>query len=375
MSELPALRLAGTPRAIGAAHGRAASDRVAWNLEAYFRRFEREAHLPRREVLRRTARYWAAVRRDCAEFAAMVEGIAEGAGQPLDDVAALNLRYELLYSEFARLAQATGGGQPASAGECTAFAVLPAAAPDGHLRLGQNWDWFPEVAGLLVHVTRPDGLRVLGFTEAGIAGGKIGLNSAGVGMVFNGLLSTADDWARLGRPFHARTWEALCSPHLDGAVRAIAGGDWSCSASFIIGQSGPEGTGAAVSIEAAPGATSAETLDGAIHVHANHFLRAGHLGIRPALDEEQRSTLHRGARMERLLHEAVAAGPVTPEALTQFLRDHDQHPDSICRHASPALPEGERYQTIVSVLMDLHAGRLRAAAGVPCRAVYEEHHV
>jgi isopenicillin-N N-acyltransferase-like protein len=93
------------------------------------------------------------------------------------------------------------------------------------------------------------------------------------------------------------------------------------------------------------------------------------------VDEEQRSTLHRYARMERLLHEAAAAGPVTLEALRAFLRDHDEHPDSICRHASPALPEGERYQTVVSMIMDLHAGRVHAAAGAPCQSAYEEHQV
>ncbi len=56
-----------------------------------------------------------------------------------------------------------------------------------------------------------DGLRTLSFTEAGIFGGKIGLNSAGLGLTVNGLTTTDDDWSRLSKPFHVRCYE-ICAP-------------------------------------------------------------------------------------------------------------------------------------------------------------------
>src|SRR3990170_2197581 len=158
MRTLPFLRLAGAPGEIGEAHGRAAADLIAHNVEVYFRRFADEAELPRVEVLRRAGIYWEAVCRQNPEFAAMVEGIASGARQPLLYVAAVNFRFEFLYGEFSRIGQIELDGAPSPAGECTAFAVLPGASTDGHLRIGQNWDWIPEVAGLLLHVTRPGGL-------------------------------------------------------------------------------------------------------------------------------------------------------------------------------------------------------------------------
>jgi len=375
MPELPLLRLSGAARDIGEAHGRAAADRIAWNLQVYFRRFAAEAMLPRDEVLGRTTGYWAAAVRLSAEFAAMIEGIADGAHQPLLEVAALNLRYELFYTEFSRIAQAARGTVTTPAGECTAFAVMPGAAADGHLRLGQNWDWFPDVAGLLLHVTRPDGLRVLCFTEAGIAGGKIGLNSAGVGLAVNGLLSTEDDWSRLGRPLHLRTWEVLCSARLEDAVRAATGDDRSCSANFVIGQAGDPGAGSALNLETTPGAVSAEPLEGSVYAHANHFLHADRLGAQQLFDEEQHSTYHRCTRMDHLLQRAASDGPVTRETLKTILRDHDGRPDSICRHPSPALPEGERYQTVASAIMDLHAGTMHVAVGPPCEATYQGYQV
>jgi len=375
MPELRLLRLDGEPRAIGEAHGRAAADLIARNLDVYFRRFAAEALLAREEVLRRTTLYWASVLKYSPEFAAMVEGIADGARQPLVEIAALNLRYELIYTEFSRIGQAALGGMPAPAGECTAFAVMPGASADGHLRLGQNWDWFPGVEGLLLHVTRPDELRVLCFTEAGIAGGKIGLNSAGVGLAVNGLLSNEDDWSRLGRPFHLRAWEVLCSRTLDDAMRAVTYGDRSCSANFLIGQAGNPGAGAAVNLETAPRAVHAQPIAGSVFAHANHFLDAERLGIQQPLDEERRSTFHRCGRMDRLLTLGATDGPVGVETLQAILRDHDERPDSICRHPSEALPEGQRYQTVVSVIMDLHDGRMRPAAGPPCQNDYGEYQV
>lgn len=369
------VRAAGTPFEIGLRVGRAVADLVAHNLEAYFRRFADEVQLDWPEVLHRAGLCWQAVRDQSPEFAAMVEGIAEGAGQPVLDLAALNLRYELLYAEYSRHGQLELGSAPMPAGECTAFAVLPETSEGGHLWLGQNWDWIPQVAGVLVHVTRPDGMRILCFTEAGVAGGKIGLNSAGVGLVINGLLSHQDDWSRQGRPFHVRAWEVLCSRTLEDAVTAATRGRRACSANFLIGQATGPGAGTAVDVETAPEGVCTYDPTRGVLAHANHFLDPDRLGIWQPIVEEKRSTYHRCDRMERLLHQAVARGPVDEAALRQILRDHDGQPDSICRHPNPALPAAERYQTVASLLMDLHAGRMLAAAGPPCEHEHREYAV
>jgi isopenicillin-N N-acyltransferase-like protein len=250
--------------------------------------------------------------------------------------------------------------------------VLPQAAADGHLRIGQNWDWIPGVAGLLQHITRRDGVRILCFTEAGIAGGKIGMNSAGFGLAVNGLLSDRDDWTRLGRPFHLRTWEVLCSTSWPEAVDAVRRGTHSCSANFLIGRAGPPGEGTAMDLEAAPVGVCIHKPVAGRFAHANHFLDPGRLGIWQPLVEERRSTYHRCDRMDRLLADAQAGGPVGADTLRAVLRDHDEHPESICRHPNQALPAQERYQTVASIILDLHAGRMEAAAGPPCVHPYQE---
>lgn len=372
---LPLLRVSGTPDEIGEVHGRLASDAVARNLDVYFRRFVDEAELTRDEVLRRTARLWKALPPPQAGFARMVEGIAAGARQPVLDVAAINFRFELLYGEFSRIGRRDLGSAPAPAGDCTAFAVLPEVSADGHLWIGQNWDWIPEVAGLLLHVTLEDGRRVLCFTEAGIAGGKIGLNSDRVGLVVNGLLSDRDDWQALGVPFHARTWAVLTSPTLAAARAAVDAPLRACSANYLVAQATGPGRGEAVSLEAAPtGVCEVRPTAGTL-AHANHFLDPDRLGIWQPLVEDKRSTYHRCRRMEHLLADARGTAGLDAGALQAILRDHAERPDSICRHPNPALPEAERYATVVSVIMDLHDGIMLAAPGTPCTAVYTAYRV
>src|SRR5439155_12775577 len=122
------------------------------------------------------------------------------------------------------------------------------ASTNGHLLLGQNWDWIPQVQGAVLHTLEPDGLETLSFTEAGIVGGKIGLNSAGLGLAINGLLSSADDWSRLELPFHVRCYEILRRRSLAEAVDVVAREKRSCSANFLIAQT-PD---LAVDLEAAP---------------------------------------------------------------------------------------------------------------------------
>jgi isopenicillin-N N-acyltransferase-like protein len=286
-------------------------------------------------------------------FHAGARGIAEGAELDPLDVMALNVRYEILYSAIAAQRLADG---------CTAFAAYGA----GHLLLGQNWDWIPEVRGAIVSFKTAAG-QALAFTEAGIFGGKIGLNAAGVGLAINGMTSVDDDWHPTGHPFHARCWDVLSSATLSEAIEAVTSGQRSCSAHFLLGQPG-EG---AASIEAAPhGAWVDRRGPGTLVVHANHFLHAERIGTRESPYDRRPISLHRQARLDARL-----AGADTVEAVQAALRDHDGYPDSVCRHPSPTEPETRPYQTMTSIVMDLDARDLWAAAGTPCTSTYHRFHL
>ena len=374
MSILPLVELRGALRAMGHTHGEVARDAIASNLELYFRRFADEGGVERDEACRRGAAYLRVIEANDPDYGELGRGIAAASGRPLDEIAALNARYEILYSEFTRtIMELTGqasasapAGAPGADG-CTAFAALPDATPDGHLRMGENWDWIPGVRGLMLRLEQPDGLRTLCFTEAGIAGGKIGLNSAGIGLAINGLVSTLDSWRRLKTPFHVRTWRVLASRTLDEALHAILDEERSCSANFLLGYLDADGRAGAIDVETSPLSATRIQAQG-VFAHTNHFLDPAALRIEQPVDERT-STYRRCDRMQTLLEQHH--GELDDARLCDLLRDHRGHPQSVCAHPSPLWPESEAYCTVLGIVMDLHAQTILAAPGNPCVTPFE----
>jgi len=367
MTALPVLELTGTPRDAGIQHGAQTAEHIAENLRIYFDRFQREAHLTPAVVRERAQRYLRAIEAAHPAYGEAMRGVSQGAKVPLADIVVLNARYELLYSQYAAINQAKATTH-LPAGGCTAFAVLPEVAADGHLYLGQNWDWFPGVRGVLFRTRDADGVTVVAFTEAGIVGGKIGMNSCGLGLVVNGLLSNHDDWARLRTPFHVRTWAILRAQTLETAIDVITSEERSCSANFLIGQA--NGHAEVVDIESAPGTSCTIAPRDGVLAHANHFTDPNALGIWQPLAEEKSSTYQRAARMAELLEQGKAAGTLNAEGLMRILRDHDGWPESVCRHPNSRFPEEERVESVVSVVEDLTGRRMFVAAGPPCTAEF-----
>jgi len=368
MNDLPLIDLHGTPREIGRAHGEAARDAIASNLELYFRRFALEGGVEPDEACRRGRRYLEVIDATAPDYGEMVRGIADASTRPLDELAALNARYEILYSEFSRsVMELARQGGPAGGDGCTAFVAMPETTPDGHLRIGENWDWIPGVRGVMLRVERSDGFRTLCFTEAGIAGGKIGLNSAGIGLAINGLVSNLDSWARLKTPFHVRTWRVLNSRTLNEAFRAILDEERSCSANFLLAQLNDQGEATAVDLETSPTSAARLAVKGAL-AHTNHFFDPAALGIEQPLDARS-STYRRCDRMQRLLEQH--RGRLDDSRLIELLQDHEGHPQSLCAHPSPLWPESEAYATVLGVVMDLNTRTLLAAPGNPCVTPFE----
>ncbi|MCD0449140.1 C45 family autoproteolytic acyltransferase/hydrolase [Actinocorallia sp. API 0066] len=128
-------------------------------------------------------------------LAAEIAGIACGAALDLWRVAALNARSEVLAHVRHPLP-----------GECSTAVHLPG---DGPPRTIQTWDWCERMDGVKVVWQYPNdaGRTVKTFTEYGVLG-KIGVNSAGLGLHFNLLQHDADRAAALRE--HREEGSALC---------------------------------------------------------------------------------------------------------------------------------------------------------------------
>lgn len=357
---LPLVTLRGSAREQGRQHGELLKDRIAANIAVYFDRFSRETQLSRGQVHEIAGQYAGHIERQSPDYFAGMQGVAEGSGFDFLDIVALNVRYEILYYQFGKLAMA----REAQADGCTLFALLPEATTEGRLIIGQNWDWIPEVQGAVLHTHEPDGLQTLAFTEAGIVGAKVGLNSEGIGLAINGITTTEDDWSRFCKPAHVRFYEILRQRDFNAAVKVITSEPRACSTNFLIAQP----PGFVLDIEAAPDTEGFLAPTEGVLTHANHFVNPEALGLTEPPNPRRIYSRRREARLAELL---LAAKPTTLEKIQTALRDTQDDPFGLCRHRNPEEPPEQHYITVTSAIMDLETRTLHLTDGPPDQSDYQ----
>jgi isopenicillin-N N-acyltransferase like protein len=358
MTAIALLTTAGGAHACGLAHGRRFTQEIAQNVETYVRRFAASG-LDRDEAFIEAERWLKAITDLNPAYAEEMRGIADGAGQTAATIALLNARYELAFALFGKEAMRQELLEVGPDG-CTTFGLLPEITSDRHTWLGQNWDWLAGVHGrtFVLRVERKERPSFVCLTEAGIAGGKMGVNECGIGLVENGLASSRDGGNPYCKPFHVRCREVLDAERLDEALLAVLDAPRTCSANFVIGESGAS----IVNVETSPDHASRLYPQDGIITHSNHFLTAGH--GESLLEKISPNTLYRADRMRRLLE--CARGAVSFGHMRQAAMDHFGAPYAICRHPDPSQPSAKRTMTVGAVLIDLDARTMHVANGPPC---------
>jgi isopenicillin-N N-acyltransferase like protein len=359
---VPMISVSGTPAECGAGYGAAAADRIGANLALYRRRFAEQAGLDEAAVRRAGAEFRDVTATLLPRIAAMLDGVAEGAGVPVEELYALNARTELLYGA------SVPRNRPATPEGCTAVGVLGTHTANGHLLLAQNWDWHPDQRDAMVLLATRDerGLAVLTLAEAGMLA-KAGMNSAGLGVLVNMLGCDRDGLspgATPGVPYHVLLRAVMEADSLTWAIRTACRTPRNASINLLIGQTGFDGE--VIDLELVPGDVGwLNPVDGLV-THANHLETDLRVTVHDTLKDWGGSSLFRSARARRLLAEAAAARKVTEADLTEVLRDHASFPHAICRHVDEREPPLERSQSVYSLLFDLDDRRLGVAAGPPC---------
>ena len=366
MTGIKTLDLEGDAFARGLAHGRKLKREVAENIETYLRRFQASG-LERLAALKEGARWADAIAAQNPDYAEEMRGIAEGAGRKPAAIAMLNARYEIAFTLFGKEARAPDRGPDAAAeaSGCSTFGVLPEATGNGRTYLGQNWDWLEGIHGraVVLRLKRPEKPSLICLTEAGIVGGKMGVNEHGIGLVENGLASDSDGKHAYEKPFHLRCREVLDAERFDQALMPVTRTRRACSANFMIGDAGGE----IIDLETSPDHVVAFHPKDGIITHSNHFLDARHGAS--LMERIGPATLFRAARLERLLRQKH--GRLERKDFEAALADHLSKPASICRHPDPAQPPESRSMTVASVILDLDRRVMHVANGPPCEHVYE----
>jgi isopenicillin-N N-acyltransferase-like protein len=278
-------------------------------------------------------------------LAGEIAGIAAGAGLEPWQVAALNARSEVL----ARYRKPVPG-------ECSTAVFLPTGdAP----RTVQTWDWHEALAGLTLLwqlQSRPD-WTVKTFTEFGVLG-KIGVNSAGLGLHFN-LLQHDADGATHGVPVHL-----LARRILDEAA--------TLEEAEALVRSAPVSASVALTVVTTDGAATFEVAPSGVRVlrpdadgflfHTNHFV-APDLATHERLGRTDPDTYARQSLLGD--RRALLSDPdLGLRATAMVCHEHDGA--ALCAHPGDPDDITQRWQTLVTIGLEVEKGRLTFRDGNPC---------
>ncbi|GAA4244788.1 C45 family peptidase [Dactylosporangium darangshiense] len=347
----------GDPEERGYQYGLAARTRIELALRTYADVFMHYASWDWPTVRRHGLRFADPIEDFSPASAREIRAIARGAGVEVADILALNTRSEIMFA-------APGRARAVASTECTSFALTPGRTASGTTLMGQNWDWIEGAreTAIVLQVRRDDGPDFVTVVEAGMLA-KVGINSSGVGLCTNTLISDGDE-GRFGVPYHVLLRSVLDSDSGAEAAQRIESASRANSANYLIA----DASGFCADVETGPGDGACGVImpvDGAV-THANHFLVDGLTGVDRYLERKS----HTRNRLHHLTARVQQHRTHTIESLQEALADHGDAPNSVCQHPDAAQPAAERTCTVAGIVMDLSARSLVYASGSPCESTW-----
>ncbi|KAH7137529.1 acyl-coenzyme A:6-aminopenicillanic-acid-acyltransferase [Dactylonectria estremocensis] len=341
----------GTPYEIGLAHGCQAAPEIHRNVELYTAYFRTRSGVSWEDARKTAVKdYLPNLEEIYPEIIEEMKGIADGAKLTLEDILALNLRSEILLTAYAD--------------GCTS---LSQRTNSGTMVLSENWDWMYEVRETVVF------LRVTGagsgtmtihmLTEAGIVG-KIGMNSAGVGICMNAIRCTIKDPARM--PVHIMMRRILQYAHsFDEAKSILNKYGLASSVNFMIAdKNGHFGDFECTPIEIFL-IQPLPSPEGPFITHTNHL----YSDVRNRVKDSPAK--HSFTRQSRIIELTLTDGEKGVEASFDSIRarlsDEQGYPLSICRGRPDESMEA--HPTLACCMMDLTSGKARFLLGRPCEDI------
>jgi len=329
--KFPLFNLCGTPREIGLAHGKLAKERIHRALAFYKQIFKKDDQT----LLLLAAQFKKKIEQAFPQYAEEIEAI--GGGAELDPlwIYVLNARTEIL----------SFGTQ-----ECTIAFFKKSAL------LGENWDWAQDLEDLaiLLRIKRVDGHTILMMTEPGVIG-KIGLNSAGLGVALN-LLECP---AKLdGVPIHIMLRAVLDCSSLAEVQSVVVKNSFGKASNILIG----DASGQSLDVEFAGKDLFMLSPQENVFVHTNHYL---------SVDFPKKENL--ASSQARYVRGVELAGGIKKGSIDEMKRlllDRENRELPICRPY-----EKSRYissvGTICSIVMDLPRREMHITKGSPLKNGFE----
>ena len=310
---LPPVRAGGAARDRGVAIGRALRSSVGAHLDAWRRSLPGGDPDDYVAKLLDETDFNPAIHRHAPDIWDELAGVAEGAGQPLDQLYAL----QLLDEEWAYRARRGAASPP----KCSSLASVNA---DGTSWLAQNMDLgdYTDSFQVMLRIDDADHPSALVFSTAGMLG-LMGVNAAGVGVCVNSLPQLPS--APQGLPVAFVLRRLLQALSLEEAADLVQQLPHATNQHYLIAE-----PGAARSFEAsAAGVVEYHPPTPGCILHTNHPLAAT-----PVLPEAPIARENSEARLRSLVGR-LSAGPAGEEAIGSALCANDDPRHPVCREIPP----------------------------------------
>jgi isopenicillin-N N-acyltransferase-like protein len=284
------------------------------------------------------------------QFVDELEGIAEGAELPFDEV------FLEMCEELWEAAVWQAGG-PARSKGCTDFAARGQATADGSTLLAHTNDLSPkdEQDLVILRVQAGDEPEFLAVSVGGL-GYSAGFNAAGISMTGNAVSSND---VRPGVPRLLIVRAILAARRLGEAMDACLLPQRASNYNNVIADT----NGEIYSMEGSAIDCEPIYIEGDILAHANHYASPPMRRFEADRNDIGGSVIRHNRAM-RLLREN--RGQLSPALFQRLLADHANYPSSICKHAGESV-------TVFSMIIDLDELRAWIGRGRPCQTTYVEH--
>ncbi|EMC97628.1 hypothetical protein BAUCODRAFT_68242 [Baudoinia panamericana UAMH 10762] len=323
----------GTPYQIGLKHGQEAKLQISRCLNFYAGMFQETAKMDWGRVQQLAMTFESIMERKWPAYLEEMHGVADGAGVDMAEIIAINVRTEIAFGMFSD--------------GCTALSWRTEYASF----LAQNWDWMEAQKENLIILTieQTDKPTIKMVTEAGLIG-KIGMNSAGVGVCLNAIKAKGMDPTRI--PCHLGLRMVLESQSRDEAVQKLEkyGVASSCHMLVADAHGGVGLEWSSVELQKVPMNVSEQVF------HSNHYLRK-HKGVEDTnwLGDSN----FRVVRIEELCKSL--GGHPNSQNLFELFKDEANYPGSICRSQL----DGAQSASLFNIIMDLQARTATVTLGRP----------
>ena len=339
------VRAQGTHRELGRQHGEQAAEEIKAHVDS----ITRAQDLSREELHAKALRFKPLFERHCPHLLAEVEGLSEGAGVPLAEALAVNIRGEL--------------GKADDEG-CTTCVFGKKSTTDGEVLIGQNSDMMqPNLDMGYVLYLKPVGKpEVLIWTFGGMIGYH-GMNSAGVAHFANAFGGGPP--GQFALPHNPMKRLLLECSSLREVRKLFDDVPLASNGNYVV----CDGAGDILDIEATTRGPKLLSDDGVgFLAHTNHFLCAPYAN-QDNYDKSMPDSFRRLDRMNQMIR--AKRGSISVESIQRFLSDHSNHPTSICRHPQTTdLQQGLETagRTVASIIAEPARRRMHVALGNPCES-------